>query len=86
MRGKKSLILYLIEARKRIIFALLCRASPVVKYGSIFAGRIREGHPLPGTHFFTTQLGLDGPVALSGVARQQRWRISGQTQNDIMNN
>lgn len=83
MRGEKSLISYLVEACKRIVFALLCRAPPVMEYGSVFAGRIREGHPLPGTHLFTTQLGLDGPVTLSCVARQQRWGISGQTQNDI---
>ena len=70
---------YLVEAGEWIVFALLCRASPVMEDGSIFAGGIREGHPLPRTHFFTTQLGLDRPVALSCVARQQRRRISRQT-------
>ena len=73
---------YLVEACERIVFTLLRRASPVMEYGSVFACRIREGHPLPGTHLFTTQLGLDGPVALSCIARQQRRRISRQTQCD----
>ena len=80
IKKKKSPVPYLVEACKRIVFALLGCASPVMEYGSIFAGRIGEGHPLPGTHLFTAQLGLDGPVALSCIARQQRRRISRQTQ------
>lgn len=78
-KGKNSCP-YLVKAGKRIVLPLLCYASPVVEYGSIPASWVGEGHPLPGPHPLTAQLGFDSPVALGGVAGKQRGGVSVQTQ------
>lgn len=67
---------YLVETGKRVVLALFCHTSPVVEYSTIPASWIGEGHPLPGTHLFTAQLGFDCPVALSSITGQQRGCIS----------